>query len=114
MIAHQITLIAARLANVPVEDVLSKKRHDHICYVRYIAMKMCVKYTELTYSNIGFFMNRTDSSVVHALNTHEDLYETDKKFRELSDKVDATVKKYIDRLIKNGKMNYYLPKIEVI
>jgi|Laugrespbdmm15dd_1035085.scaffolds.fasta_scaffold01283_14 chromosomal replication initiator protein len=63
--------------------IISPTRKREVCELRQIAMEIIKKNTSLMLKSIGnVFNGRDHSSVISAINKVNDLFETDKKFKE--------------------------------
>ena len=70
-------------SNVPRYLIISPTRKREVCELRQIAMEIIKKNTSLMLKSIGnVFNGRDHSSVISAINKVNDLFETDKKFKE--------------------------------
>ena len=77
-----LTTIVA-YSNVPRYLIVSPTRKREICELRQIAMEIIKKNTSLMLKSIGnVFNGRDHSSVISAINKVNDLFQTDKKFKE--------------------------------
>lgn len=73
----------ASYSNVPRYLIISPTRKREICELRFIAMEIIKKNTSMMLMPIGnVFNGRDHSSVIHAINKVNDLFEMDKKFKE--------------------------------
>lgn len=69
-------------------DMLKDKSREHFLTTRrMVAFRFIRDNYELTLKEIGSLFNRDHTTVIHGLNTFDDLYETNKKFRELANKL---------------------------
>ena len=69
--------------NTPRYLIISPTRKREVCELRQIAMEIIKKNTSLMLKSIGnVFNGRDHSSVISAINKVNDLFETDKKFKE--------------------------------
>lgn len=64
------------------DDVTSKSRRRELVEVRYICISLIKNYTNLTLFKIGRIFDRDHSTIIHAINTVNDLSETDREFKE--------------------------------
>ena len=70
-------------SNTPRYLIISPTRKREVCELRQIAMEIIKKNTSLMLKSIGnVFNGRDHSSVISAINKVNDLFETDKKFKE--------------------------------
>ena len=77
-----LTTIVA-YSNVPRYLIISPTRKREVCELRQIAMEIIKKNTSLMLKSIGnVFNGRDHSSVISAINKVNDLFQTDKKFKE--------------------------------
>ena len=59
---------------------------------RQLFIVMMVKHSSLTYREIGQLMRKDHATVSHSLTQVNNLYETDKRFRFLYDRIDNKIK----------------------
>ena len=79
---------------VSIDQLKDKTRKKEIVMARQLAMYYSKEYTSLSLKSIGYhFGGRDHSTVIHAVQTVNDLYDTDNNF-----------KKYVDELRKKLKM----------
>lgn len=72
----------AETAGVTLQAIKSRSRKRELVEARQIAMTLLKSETKMTLKTIGsFFSGRDHTTVIHAINTVEDLTETDKLFR---------------------------------
>jgi chromosomal replication initiator protein len=80
--------IVSRLLNVPIDDIKSKSRKRELITARNL---ICYHYKttriDYTLEKIGHLIgNKDHATVLHGLKTYNNLYQTDKQFKELADK----------------------------
>lgn len=72
----------AEFYNIPDDLLRAKTRKQEIALARQIAMYLCKTMTDSSLKTIGLhFGGRDHSTVIHAINTVEELFKTDKKTR---------------------------------
>ena len=86
---------------ISFEDLESQSRKREIVDVRKRAMVLFVIYLNYTYKNTGnLFGDRDHSTVIHAVNSHDDLLQSDGayalKFRKLLDEVKDAVPEHFN------------------
>jgi chromosomal replication initiator protein len=75
-------------------DILSKSRKQNIVQGRQLAMYLCHKYTDVSYTQIGRRMGGRDhSTVLHGCNQVSRRISTDKTFRHEVEGIEAALKK---------------------
>ena len=79
--------------NIPMEDILSKKRSKDIVWARQIAMYMCKNMTDESLEKIGALLGGRDhSTVIHGIKTVTTEYENKENVRNIVE----TIKKKIN------------------
>jgi len=92
--SKEITEYVAKHYNIPLLDLLSKKRQKSITITRQISMYIIRNITEQSTSEIGKYFNRDHSTVIHGIDKIEKLIS-----------VDESLGQDIDKLIKNLTTN---------
>ena len=71
-------------------QITGPRRLQNITDARFIAIHFIRKYTNMSLKHIGRSIgNRNHATIIHAINVFEELYMTDKIFREKADKVES-------------------------
>jgi len=88
-----IQKIVGEYFNVPIEKINANKRDREVVQPRQICMFFAKKYTKLTYATIGSYCGGKDhTTVLHAIRTISNLYDTDKKMKIYIDEIDKKMK----------------------
>ncbi len=78
---------------IKTKDIVSKSRKQQFVQARQLAMYLCHKYTNITYSQIGrIFGKRDHSTVLYACNQVSKRYSVDKNFRRDVEDLEATLR----------------------
>lgn len=77
-----IIQVVASHSKIKVEDIIGKKRKQHIANARQIAMYLCRKLTDLSLPKIGEQFNRDHSTVLHACNKISEEMENNIQFNK--------------------------------
>jgi chromosomal replication initiator protein len=78
---------------IPVEKINANKRDREVVQPRQICMYFAKKYTKLPLANIGSLCGGRDhATVLHAVKTISNLYETDRKMKSDVDEIDKKMK----------------------
>lgn len=73
-------------------DMKSPSRKRHICRARQVAMSLILEHTKKTLQWVGNkFGGRDHSTCIAAKSVVRDMYDTDRKFKELYDKMDSSI-----------------------
>ena len=88
-------------SDVTYEDLESNSRKRELVDVRKRAMVLFAIYLNYTYKKVGeLFGSRDHSTVIHAVNSHDDLLHSDSsyalKFKKLLDEVKETLPRYFN------------------
>lgn len=87
-----IQKIVSEYFQLPVEKLKEKTRKREIVQARQISMYFAKKYTKSSLKLIGLhFGGRDHSTVIHALNTVNDLMSTDKQFNQYVDEIQKRI-----------------------
>jgi len=88
-----IQKIVGEYFNVSIEKINTNKRDREVVQPRQICMFFAKKYTKLTYATIGTCCGGKDhTTVLHAIRTISNLYDTDKKMKVYIDEIDKKMK----------------------
>ena len=68
--------------NIDKEDIISRKRHQHIIDARIIYTAIAINNTGETLSNIGSQINRDHTMSIHYRGKHKMYIETDKRYKQ--------------------------------
>jgi len=91
--ADDITQAVCQHYGVKVKEITSKSRKQNFVAPRQLAMYLCHKYTQLTYSHIGrLFGKRDHSTVLYACTQAAKRINTDVHFRREVEELEATFK----------------------
>lgn len=72
----------AEYYGIPIEDLKAKTRKKEIVVARQVSMYFCKEFTNHSLKSIGYhFGGRDHSTVIHAIQTVNDIMETDSSFR---------------------------------
>jgi chromosomal replication initiator protein len=83
-----IQKMTADFFNIPDDMLRAKTRKKEIAQARQLAMYLCKILTESSLKTIGLhFGGRDHSTVIHAIDTSENLIKTDQKFREAAENI---------------------------
>jgi chromosomal replication initiation ATPase DnaA len=90
------------VTNIPISQMKSKSRKREIVYARAICCKMLKEYTSLSLNSIGLILGGRDhSTVIHALETHENIVWQDYEFKLQSEKCNNIINTvYLQRELK--------------
>ena len=78
---------------VSIDQLKDKTRKKEIVMARQLAMYFSKDYTNLSLKSIGYhFGGRDHSTVIHAVQTVNDLYDTDNKFKKSVDELRRKLK----------------------
>ena len=78
---------------IKTKDIVSKSRKQQFVQARQLAMYLCHKYTNITYSQIGrIFGKRDHSTVLYACSQVSKRYSVDKNFRRDVEDLEATLR----------------------
>jgi hypothetical protein len=81
---NMITDVVSDYLNVPKEFIFDTTRRRSVITARYLCIAFIREYTRSTLKDIADFFNKKDHSViVHAVQTHKDLLDFDKKYMEI-------------------------------
>lgn len=89
---NEILACVSKTTNVPVVDIVSKKRNQPISDARRLYFKVSLETLKdegVTLKNIGESIGLDHSIVVYYRRTAQNLIETDKRFRRMYDRVMA-------------------------
>ncbi|HHU91874.1 MAG TPA: chromosomal replication initiator protein DnaA [Halanaerobiaceae bacterium] len=90
-----IQKIVSEYYNLDIDDMISKKRTQNIAFPRQIAMYLAREMTDLSLPQIGEeFGGRDHTTVIHAHNKIQELYDMDIDFK-------TTINKLMDRIKNN-------------
>ena len=78
--------------HIPLMDLKSKKRTQHVTFCRQVAMYLCRKITNNSFPSIGEHFGRDHSTVIHACNLIERRVNNDSAFRFLIEKMERGLK----------------------
>lgn len=79
---QEITKAICEYFNLQYERVFLKSRKREIVTVRHLSMYFIREYTKIPLSSIGFFFKGLDhTTVIHGINTVNDLKDTDMDYR---------------------------------
>ncbi len=85
--------VCANYFNISVEDLKSKKRKREFVEPRHIAMYLCYKLIDMTYTDIGdVFGGRNHATVIHACNKVVDDMETNSKLAKSVNEISLRLK----------------------
>lgn len=88
-----IQKIVSEYFQLPVEKLKEKTRKREVVQARQISMYFAKQYTKSSLKTIGLhFGGRDHSTVIHALNTVNDLMTTDKKFHQYVEDIQKRIK----------------------
>ncbi len=90
--ATAIAILVSRQLNVPYDRMMSKCRDRELVIARQLAAYFIKKYTALSLKSIGSIFNRDHSTIIHAIQTIDDLL-------ECNDRVIAGYYEVIDKAI---------------
>jgi len=95
---HEISIsnvgeAVAAAYDIKVKDLKSKARHKSISEARHIAMYICKKIVDSSYSEIGLFFNRNHSTVITAFNNIEYKIKEDQELNMMIDKIISRLKR---------------------
>lgn len=89
----EIIATVCRHCNVKQKDIISKSRRQAFVQARQLAMYLCHKYTDTTYSSLGrLFGKRDHTTVLYACNQLSHRISIDKAFRREVEDLEATLK----------------------
>lgn len=92
--AENISATVAQHYGLKARELASKSRKQNIVQARQIAMYLCHKYTEMSYSQIGRqFGGRDHSTVLHSCNQVARRMSIDKSYRHEVEELEAALKK---------------------
>ena len=78
---------------VSIDQLKDKTRKKEIVMARQLAMFFAKEYTSLSLKSIGYhFGGRDHSTVIHAVQTVNDLYDTDSSFKKATDELRKKLK----------------------
>lgn len=80
-----IVTATSEIFNIPVNDMMSRKRRADLVNARNHAILACLKYTRNGYSDIGRFFNRDHSTIMYV----EKVMPKRVKPKVLSDRLDS-------------------------
>ncbi len=89
---EEIIVIVAGYFKLQAKVLKMKTRKREVVTARQLAMYFAKKYTKKSLSEIGAAFNKDHSTVVHAIKTVKNLYETDKEFRIFLDDIERKLK----------------------
>lgn len=85
--------VCANYFNITVEDLKSKKRKREFVEPRHVAMYLCYKLIDMTYTDIGeAFGGRNHATVIHACNKVVDDMETNSKLAKSVNEISLRLK----------------------
>jgi len=87
-----IQRVVADSFHIPLADLKSKKRTQHVAFCRQVAMYLCRKITGNSFPTIGKHFGRDHSTVIHAFNLIERRVNKDAAFRLLIEKIERGLK----------------------
>jgi len=96
---QEIIDCVAYMCNVPVELIQGiKKGKTEVCDARHIAVVEIIKFhPKLTLKEVGsFFAGRDHATIIHSRNIYNDLFDTNREFRETAQRVCAWIAKEIE------------------
>jgi chromosomal replication initiation ATPase DnaA len=76
-IIHDILRIVSEESGIPSDVITSRKRQFNISDARKVVIKLCVKYSDQSYSTIGKFVGRDHATVCQQLKRHDELMQVD-------------------------------------
>ena len=80
--------------NIDLKDIHSKSRKQEIVKARQVAMFLCKKHTNYSFSHIGSIVGKRDhATVLHACRTIRDQIDVDKSFRSEMNEIEDLLKK---------------------
>jgi chromosomal replication initiator protein len=80
--------------NIDLKDIHSKSRKQDIVKARQIAMFLCKKHTDCSFSHIGNIVGKRDhATVLYACRAVQDHIDIDKSFRSVMDEIENLLKK---------------------
>lgn len=83
---EEIQKAVAKIFNIKLSDLRSKKKHNSIVLPRQVAMYMMRKMTKLSYPEIGqLFGGKDHSTVIYAVRKIESIITEDKKIKDIVD-----------------------------
>lgn len=87
-----ILTVVSKHAKVPVKSLQYKGRKNEVAIAKHIARVMMKRYTKMSLLSIAYATGATDhSSTISSIDTHGDLFDTDKIFRTLSNTIEESV-----------------------
>jgi hypothetical protein len=93
--------VVSRYLEVPKDSILDTTRRRSIISARYLCIAFSREYTRSTLKDIATFFNKKDHSViVHAIQTHKDLIDFDKKYREICENIKGILGDDIESKLK--------------
>ena len=79
--------------HLKTEDLKDKTRKKEVVIARQLAMYFAKEYTNLSLKSIGYhFGGRDHSTVIHAVQTVNDMYDVDSRFRSSVDELKKKLK----------------------
>ena len=80
------------VVNLRDDQITGPRRIQNIVYARSISIHLVRKYTKLSLKQIGkMFGGRNHATVMNALNAFQNMYDTDKSFKEIADKAEEKI-----------------------
>lgn len=108
-----LTRVVERVADffhLPVADLKSKKRTQHVAFCRQVAMYLCRKLTASSFPTIGGHFGRDHSTVVHATKLIQRRIASDAAFRLSMERIELELNPALPKrpaqfgLFKTGEM----------
>lgn len=91
--SQHIMSVTANFFNVSVEDLKSKKRNQELVEPRHVAMYLCYKLINMTYSDIGAdFGGKNHATVIYACNKVAEDMQNDDRLKRVIDEISLKLK----------------------
>lgn len=91
--------------NVSSDDLYTTSRDQIYVLPRQVVMVMLKKHTKLSLKFIGQHFGKDHSTVIHALNSVSDRYDTEKKFKTMYELIEYKIKQFLNE--PNESMSRY-------
>lgn len=93
IIAH----IVSDTTGVPVDDIRANSRKHDATKARYLFVELCNGVINPA-GLIGDYLDKNNSMIAYYKHSYQDLYATNKRFREMSDKADARFNEILTKI----------------
>jgi hypothetical protein len=95
---YTILSIVAEVHGVEITSILSRSRKREVAEARMHAMYMFYTYLFYTYARTGAIFNRDHSTIIHAVNTTNDLFDIDASYSRAFTKILENTKEELPHL----------------